>query len=307
MLLTIKKTVVLLFLCSTFSVFSQKNDSIPVADSIEVEVSIDSTTQTNNSSSESGKVTGVAVSPAHFHLSINPGEEKTIKITITNNTDKQNSFKVSMVDFDMNSAGKSMFLPPSTDRPYSLSRWSTVAPSFVELAPGEKKKVSMNIVVPATEEGQKAAWTVVMVEQQVPRELLDPTDNGGQTVAFGVVPTYAFGVFVYQNPPNVNNNNVEITGFKYNAQDSLSYMTINAKNIGDGIAYATAYIDVTNLTTGFQQRLLVKRFTIVPGLEREFRFGLPNDLPKGDYVAVGVIDYKNADEIKAAKTKFTIE
>jgi hypothetical protein len=122
-----------------------------------------------------------------------------------------------------------------------------------------------------------------------------------------VVPTYAFGVFVYQNPPNVNTNNVAITGFESHVQDSVRYMTVNAKNIGDGIAYATAYVDVTNLTTGFQKRLLVKRFTIVPGLEREFRFGLPDELPKGDYVAVGVIDYKNADEIKAARTKFTIK
>ena len=55
-----------------------------------------------------------------------------------------------------------------------------------------------------------------MVEQQVPRDKLDPTDGEGGTVAFGVVPTYAFGIFVYQNPPNVDNNNVEITNFKYN-------------------------------------------------------------------------------------------
>jgi hypothetical protein len=297
------KVLLLSFLLGSFSSYSQNSN---VTDSINVEVSIDSTT-IKSIETDKSKVTGVAVSPAHFHLSIKPGEEKTITITVTNNTAKQNSFKISMVDFDMNSAGKSMFLPPSTDREYSLSRWSTVAPTFIELAVGEKKQISVNIVVPITEEGQKAAWTIVMVEQQVPRDLLDPTDKDGGTVAFGVVPTYAFGVFVYQNPPNVDNNNVDITNFKFNKVDSLYNIKINAKNIGDGIAYCMAYVDITNISTGFQKRLLVKRFTIVPGLEREFRFRLPNDLPKGDYIAVGVIDYKNAEEIKAAKTKFIIE
>ena len=300
------KYIFTIFLFSSLFGYSQDGDSIVVSEPLNVDVSIDSVSNTNISSEE-GKVTGVAVSPAHFHLSIKPGEEKTIKITVTNNTAKKNSFKVSMVDFDMNSGGKAMFLPPSPDREYSLSRWCTVAPTFIELEAGEKKKVSINIVVPANEEGKKAAWTIVMVEQQVPRDRLDPTDSEGGTVAFGVIPTYAFGVFVYQNPPNVDNNNVEITNFKYNELDSSSNIEIKANNIGDGIAYCVAYVDITNLTTGYQKRLLVKRFTIVPKLEREFRFTLPDDLPKGDYLAVGVIDYKNADEIKAAKTKFTIK
>ncbi len=296
----IQRTILLVFLLTSFSTFSQDLDSI------HVEISIDSTSE-KTIKKETGKVTGVAVSPAHFHLSVQPGEEKTVKITVTNNTSKQNSFKISMVDFDMNSAGKSMFLPPSPDRPYSLSRWSTVAPTFIDLAAGEKKQISVNIVVLNTEEGKKAAWTIVMVEQQIPRDLLDPTDKDGGTVAFGVVPTYAFGVFVYQNPPNVDNNNVDITNFKFNKLDSLYNIEISAKNIGDGIAYCMAYVDITNISTGFQKRLLVKRFTIVPDLEREFRFRLPENLPKGDYIAVGVIDYKNAEEIKAAKTKFSIE
>jgi hypothetical protein len=294
------KILLIGFLLGSFSTFSQGLDSVVV------EISIDSTT-VKSIQSDKGKVTGVAVSPAHFHLSIKPGEERTIKITVTNNTSKQNSFKISMVDFDMNSNGKSMFLPPSLDRPYSLSRWSTVAPTFIDLGVGEKKQISVNIIVPITEEGKKAAWTIVMVEQQVPRDLLDPTDKDGGTVAFGVVPTYAFGVFVYQNPPNVDNNNVDITNFKFNKLDSINNIKISAKNIGDGIAYCMAYVDVTNISTGYQKRLLVKRFTIVPGLEREFRFRLPQDLPKGEYIAVGVIDYKNAEEIKAAKTKFIIE
>ena len=292
------------FLITTNLTYSQV-DSISIDTSASLNTSIDTTKI--DKTKEMDSVSGVAVSPSHVHLNLKPGEEKDVKITITNSTNKRNSFKISMVDFDMNQAGKSMFLPPDPNRPYSLSRWSSIAPTFIELGPGEKKKVSVKVSIPTTEEGNKAAWTIVMVEQQVPRERLDPSDNGGETVAFGVVPTFAFGVFVYQNPPTVDNNNVEITNFKFEKMDTLNSMNIQAKNAGDGIAYCVSYVDLTNITTGFQKRLLVKRFTIVPGLERVFKFVIPKDLPKGDYVAVGVIDYKNADEIKAAKTKFKID
>ena len=292
------------FLITTNLTYSQV-DSISIDTSASLNTSIDTTKI--DKTKEMDSVSGVAVSPSHVHLNLKPGEEKDVKITITNSTNKRNSFKISMVDFDMNQAGKSMFLPPDPNRPYSLSRWSSIAPTFIELGPGEKKKVSVKVSIPTTEEGNKAAWTIVMVEQQVPRERLDPSDNGSETVAFGVVPTFAFGVFVYQNPPTVDNNNVEITNFKFEKMDTLNSMNIQAKNAGDGIAYCVSYVDLTNITTGFQKRLLVKRFTIVPGLERVFKFVIPKDLPKGDYVAVGVIDYKNADEIKAAKTKFKID
>ena len=280
-------------------------DSIAIDTSASVNTSIDTTKMDKTKGMDS--VSGVAVSPSHVHLNLKPGEEKDVKVTITNSTDKTNSFKISMVDFDMNQAGKSMFLPPDPNRLYSLSRWSSIAPTFIELGPGEKRKVSIKVSIPETEDGNKAAWTIVMVEQQVPRERLDPSDNGGETVAFGVVPTFAFGVYLYQNPPTVDNNNVEIIGFKHEDKDSLNTISIKANNAGDGIAYCVSYVDLTNVTTGFQKRLMVKRFTIVPGLERSFKFLVPSDIPKGDYVAVGVIDYKNADEIKAAKTKFKID
>ncbi|MCH2233711.1 MAG: DUF916 domain-containing protein [Crocinitomicaceae bacterium] len=261
----------------------------------------------NNASEGLPSVTGVAVSPSHFHLSVPPGEEEEVKITITNSTDKENSFKISFVDFDMNEMGKPLFLPPDSSREYSLSRWATLAPTFVTLAPFEKKKISLRVSIPEGPEGRKAAWTVVMVEQQVPREELSVDGNTSESVAFGVVPLYAFGIYTYQNPPNVDNNKVEINNFQYIEADSLSEMHITAENIGDGIAYCTSYIDLTNISTGFQTRLLVKRFTIVPGIERVFKFRLPPDLPKGDYVAIGVVDFKNAEEIQAAKTSFKID
>jgi len=80
---------------------------------------------------------------------------------------------------------------------------------------------------------------------------------------------------------------------------------LEVQNTGDGIAYCTSYIDLTNLDTGVQQRLRVKKFTIIPDLIRDFSFSLTG-LGKGKYLAVGVLDYENSDEIQAAKLEFEI-
>lgn len=249
------------------------------------------------------KTEGISVSPAHFHLTQKPGETKSYEITVTNDTRTSKRFKVSALDFNMNGKGKSSFLPTGTGK-YSLSKWMNISSSFIEVKAGQKKLVKFTVEVPDDETGNRAAWSVIMLEQEEPRNTIEPPKKGEGTVALGVIPTFAFGVFVYQNPPNVDNTSIDITNFTLDETEDGKIVKIEAKNTGTGIAYCTSYIDLTNLSTGKQQRLLVKRFTIVPELVRDFAFKLPADLEKGQYIAVGVLDFENSEEIQVAKMKF---
>ena len=249
---------------------------------------------------------GVSVSPAHFHLTQKLGEAKTYKISVHNDTKIAKQFKVNIYDFNMNGKGKTSFMAPGNGK-YSLAKWINISPTFIELKPGEKKEVKFTVSVPNNEAGEKSAWSVIMLEQESPRKTLEPPSKGDGTVALGVIPTYAFGVFVYQNPPNVATNKVEIINFSFAEKDTAQMITIEAKNIGDGIAFCTSYIDLTNLKTGQQERLTVKTFTIVPELIRDFIFVLPKNLKKGNYLAIGVLDYENSEEIQAAKLNFEIK
>jgi hypothetical protein len=254
---------------------------------------------------ESKRTQGVAVSPAHFHLNISQGETKTFEITVSNDTDNPKSFKVNTYDFDMDGRGKSNFLPAG-DGKYSLSKWLNVSPSFVECNARETKKVKLTVSVPEDESGARAAWNIIMLEEEKPRTTLEPPKKGEGTVALGVIPTFAFGVFVYQNPPNVTDNAVEITNFTIQNRDETTFVSIEAENRGSGIAYCTSYIDLTNLETGEQERLTVKRFTIVPELIRDFNFTLPDRIGKGKYLAVGVLDFEGSEEIQVAEMEFDI-
>ena len=258
----------------------------------------------SNKKSTARKSTGVSVSPAHFHFNHKPGEVKSYDITVNNNTSVPKQFNVNMYDFNMNGKGKSSFLPAGQGK-YSLSNWLSVSPSFVELKAFEKKLIKVTVSVPNTDAGNKAAWSILMVEQVAPRKSLINTNSSNNTVALGVVPTFAFGIFAYQNPPNVIDNRIEFRDFQLKDADANKSLYLEVQNTGDGIAYCTSYIDLTNLDTGVQQRLKVKKFTIVPDLVRDFSFSLKG-LGKGKYLAVGVLDYENSEEIQAAKLEFEI-
>ncbi|MDG1528010.1 MAG: hypothetical protein P8I51_07905 [Polaribacter sp.] len=210
----------------------------------------------SNKNNSARKSTGVSVAPAHFHFNQKPGEVRTYDITVNNNTSFQNQFNVNMYDFNMNGKGKSSFLPAG-DGKYSLSKWLNVSPSFIELKPFETKLIKVTVSVPNDTDGDKAAWSILMVEQVAPRKSLDNVNGNDNTIALGVVPTYAFGIFAYQNPPNVTDNRIEFTDFQLKSGKAAKFLHLEVQNTGDGIAYCTSYIDLTNLDTGVQQRLKV--------------------------------------------------
>ena len=248
---------------------------------------------------------GVAVSPAHIYFDVTPGESAVSNVTLNNDTDKQNSFKVSFNDFNMNGYGKSEFLAPGTGD-HSLSKWINVSPSFVDLKPGEKVELTVTVMVPLDDPAaNKAAWAVMLIEQAEERKTIDPGADD-EKIAFGVIPSFAFGVFMYQNPPNVAVSSVDIINFQFDKNESNSSLKIDVENIGDGISHCTVYVDLTNLQTGETEKMVMKRFTIVPGLKRAFTFGLPEGIPSGQYSAVSVLDFGSEEELKAAEIEFNL-
>ena len=139
------------------------------------------------------------------------------------------------------------------------------------------------------------------------RKTIEPAKPGKETIAFGIVPTFAFGVWLYQNPPNVEISEVEIENFIFNQSDENRFLKLEVKNVGDGISFCYAYVEVTNLDTGEQLVLGGQRYTILPGYDRGFNFDELMKLPKGRYSAVGVVDYYSNSEVVAAELDFEIE
>jgi len=250
---------------------------------------------------------GVTVSPSHINYNVGVGEIKTKTVKVTNYTGSVQKFTIKYNDFDISNYGKSSFLEPGTSE-FSMSKMINISPTFIELEPGTSEEVSITVQVSNGPNARKAAWGVVLIEQVEEKKVLDPGNATGETIAFGITPTFAFGVWVYQNPPNVDNMSVDIKSFSFEMNDDgKKILMLSVENEGDGISFAKAYVELTNLNTGEQLSLGGKNYTILPGYKRIFMFDLPEDLSKGKYSAVGVMDYNSEDEIVAAELELTIE
>lgn len=249
---------------------------------------------------------GVTVSPSNIRFNVDLGKTSTESIKVSNFTSKVQKFQVVYQDFDITEDGNSQFLESGASG-YSLSKYIQISPKFIEVQPNSVAEVELTVTIPNSPEANAAAWGVVMIEQMEEKKVLDPGNKSGATVAFGITPTFAFGIWLYQNPPNVENMHVDITNFIFENKVANNTLFLKVKNKGDGISFCNAYVEITNLATGEQSQLGGKRYTILPGYRRTFMFDLEEGLPSGSYSAVGVLDYNSDDELVAAELEFKID
>jgi|TARA_B110000858_G_scaffold197772_1_gene260658 hypothetical protein len=289
-----KNIVISLFLVCNFNIaYSQNNATIPVEEN-----------STNTPLKEGSKALGVAVSPSSMRFNVEPGKTQTKFLHITNDTDKSYSFKISFANVNMGTGGD---ITPNEESNYEfgLKNWISAAPNFVELGPFEKAKVEITIKVPEGDINNRAAWCMGMVDQVTERKTIQSPDN--ESISLGVVPSFGFGVYFYQNPPNLKVSDVEILDFTFTYDDNNKYISLIAKNNGRGISRAKVYVELNELGSGFYEKLDLKVFNVLPGRKREFNFQLPGSMPKGRYSIMGVLDFGSDEEIKAASKEIIIQ
>lgn len=257
---------------------------------------------------------GVSVSPSRVKFTVKPGGTQSQVIKVTNNTKNSFDFQTSFSDYVQNTIGQPMF----TDRrqpksKYALSNWATITPSLFTVAPGKTQKLTVTVSLPDVDSVNHAAWTVLSLDQVNKKTPVPIPGADEKTLQLGITPTFGFGVYLYQNPPSVKINNIEILNFSYRdtiigKSDSIHrqlYMKIT--NTGDGISYCYAYMDITNLASGQDFRLGNQQFTILPGFTREFLYELPKDIVRGaNYSAIGVIYFGEKTPKKVAQLNFSV-
>lgn len=251
---------------------------------------------------------GVSVSPSTMRFNVKPGNLKTMTLKMTNDTKKLYNFQVGFQDYGVGADGTSD-APVDKYSMYALSKYIVVSPTLIELKPRETKVINVTVDIPAGDSMAVSMWTILTLDQVIEREKLEIPSTSPTAIGMGVKNSFGFGINVFQNPPNVIVNNVEIMAMNFNKKTSNSSNNIfmKAKNSGSGIGYCLYYLELTNLVTGKQTKLKVKQFAIFPGYSKEFKFELPQDIEKGPYSAMAVLDFGNKEELQTAELEFTVE
>jgi len=247
---------------------------------------------------------GISVTPSSLRFNVKPGATLSKQVKVTNDTKKPFKFQTGFSDFDMDANGKPKGIKVTQSK-YALSKWVSIVPSYFDLNPGESKTITVTVDIPNSDTANIAAWTILMIDQATERAPLDANKNG-KSISLGITPSFGFGVYIYQNPPNVKTTSVEIKKFKFEELKGKKGLRMEVKNTGDGIGFCSSYIELTNKSTGKQERLPIRQYTILPGFQREFEYALPEKIASGDYSAVGILDFGSKDAIEASELEFTI-
>jgi hypothetical protein len=246
---------------------------------------------------------GVSVSPSSMRFAIQPGTSQSKQITVRNDTDYERTFQVLTNDYgidDINRKSADAVVPENFK--YGLTRWMYTTPNLFTLKPGEVQRINVLIDIPPGDENTHAAWNMVIIEEVKERQMLDIPSNVS-AVGLGIVPTMGFGIYVYQNPPNMVASEISLTGLKANPK--AKNLVFKTKNKGQAIGFCTYYLEIMNMATGKTVKILPKQITLLPTAEREFTIDFL-DLPTGSYNALLVIDYGSKDYLETAEIDFAI-
>lgn len=247
---------------------------------------------------------GISVSPSSVRFSVRPGSSQSKQIVVRNDTDFERSFQVLLKDYgvnDINRKSSSSIVPQ--DYKYGLSKWTLITPNNFTLKPFESQKINVLIDIPSGEENNHALWNMIVIEEVKERQKLDIPSNAS-AIGLGIVPTIGFGVYVYQNPPNLPISVVSLISVKKQEEDKRVVFKI--KNEGEAIGFCSYYMDILNVATGKKYKIPAKQATVLPSAIREMIIAL-DELPAGMYNALLVIDYGGKDYLETSEIDFILK
>jgi hypothetical protein len=259
--------------------------------------------------------TGVSISPGKIKFTVKPGGTESHIVKVTNNTNSTFDFQTSFSDYFQNTRGQPIFNSPAQPKSkYGLAQFATVSPALFKLLPGKSQKLTVTVTLPNADSVNHAAWTVLEVDKVSKKKPVPVPGANDNSLQMGIIPSFGFGVYLYQNPPDVKVNSVEILNFSYHdtaftahGHDSvLRQLYLKITNTGDGIGYCVSYAEITNLSTGKTVRLGSKDFSILPGFTREFFYDLPKDTKSSNYSAIGVVYFGEKVPKKVAQLNFFV-
>jgi hypothetical protein len=254
---------------------------------------------------ENLSATNIDISATHLQFHVDQGKTQSQSVVITNNSDEVQRFRANYQDFELSTEGESTFLKAGSSE-HSLAGKLNISPRVMEVGPWETAEVQLTVSIPGDDESPESAWGVVMIEQEGPVHENKLEENSLYPEKT-LTSEYAYGIWLYQNPPEAEDTRIDITNFIVGNKARNKGVFLKLKNKSDAVSICNAYVEITNLATGELITIEGKQYTLLPGSRRTLLFELEETLPKGSYSAVGVIDYNNHEELVATELEFKID
>lgn len=229
----------------------------------------------------------INVNPTILNFNAPTGGSAVQLITVTNLSDKEQTYQLSLGDWLRDSVGGHQYFAPGTTK-RSCSSWLTFDNSTVTIEPGKSKEVRVTLNAPnentATEDMK---WAMIFI-QNVVEQTGNTTSNA--KMAATIKEVYRIGVHVYQTPPAAKKKEAKAISLEADKVEKNAYNFL-MNNTGKSMLECKVRLVLTNLADGSETKLDEFEFPVFPEAKRIVKLTLPATLPKGKYSMLAVLDY----------------
>lgn len=244
----------------------------------------------------------ISVQPMENEFNLKAGKSKEIKLFINNRSNRKMQFNIYLNDWNRDTLGAHVYSTPGTEQ-NSCARWITLDKKFVEVDTDQKAVILVKMQVPDSLSAvESMKWAMLFIESI--EESTAPENH--TTINAEIVPRMRWGVHIYQTPPTLNIKEVKLVSLKP-VKDTANMFRIIGQNTGKVQVRCKAYIELSSIATNKKTVLPAIEVPLFPGQKRFFDFKLPQNMPKGKYTLVGVVDGGADIDLEAAQLAINIE
>jgi len=259
----------------------------------------------NARAKNNNKKKGVAILPATLYFTADRGQTQTLNINFDNTLDSPVQFKVTLTDFDRDENANVVYMEAGKHQ-RSCAKWLKLSNNYIEIPANTLGSLPVTIQVPDSESATtEMKWAMIFLEGMKEKVANQKSGN----IEAAVEKSYRVGVQVYQTPPTVLNKDLKMTAFTPGAE--RGQYRITCKNQGSVLLRCTAYIELLSKETGEKTTIYPNKegrdpFKILPDQVRNVDFVVPDNVPKGKYTAVAMVD-ANDDDVSLEAAQLEIE
>ncbi len=243
------------------------------------------------------------VAPGIMNFTAEPGESKTMALTIINHANVDQEFNIMVKDFMFNKEGELIQMPEGSTE-HSLAKWISINPPHLNLKPNESQQVLVSIQAPVDDYTTRWANLIIRSVEEQTAAFADKKVKTGLLVAGQIV------VQIYQSPKSNINYKMKITGLTEitTGQDTIRRFKALVDNIGDKITNCKVTLLANNLSTAEETILQTINFKMLPDGQREIILKMSKDaLPPGKYAIAAILDYGKQSNLEGTQMVIAVD
>ncbi|MBV8251428.1 MAG: hypothetical protein JO154_02375 [Chitinophaga sp.] len=245
----------------------------------------------------------ISISPARITFHGEPGQTVSETVLISNSGDTNFEFVTSVKDWKRDAIGNKLYQPAGT-LPHSNAEQVRLTETHFVVAPHERKTVTVYMDIPQAND-PIATNSMLFFTQTNPSERKSAAQG-----AIGIKIGYEFAIQVFYNSNLAKKGEVEFDSFDYKPtsdKNTPSSLVVGYHNTGEINKTGQLRVELTNKHTGQEIKLQPSPVAIMPLGKQFINVVLPADLPKGDYLAVGMLDTGAGYRLKVGEKNFHVE